>query len=134
VIVVGALHGSYVADLLPGLVIMAVGVGGVFVGVATAANAGVPEDKSGLAAGLLNTAPQLGAALGLAIFSALATARTNDLLAIHADRLDALTSGFRRALLACSLCVLASALIALRAPSTRGQALQTAVDAVPDAA
>jgi EmrB/QacA subfamily drug resistance transporter len=116
-------HGSYVADLLPGLVIMAVGVGGVFVGVATAANAGVPEDKAGLAAGLLNTAQQLGAALGLAIFSALATARTNGLLAIRADHLDALTSGFRRALFACSLCVLASALIALRAPSTRGQAL-----------
>jgi predicted MFS family arabinose efflux permease len=110
-------HGSYVADLLPGLVIMAVGVGSVFVGVATAANAGVPEDRAGLAAGLLNTAQQLGAALGLAVFSALATTRTNDLIAVHVDHADALTSGFQRALLASSIVVLTSALIALRVPS-----------------
>src|SRR5205807_1568599 len=43
----------------------------------TWANAGVSEDKAGLAAGLLNTGQQLGAALGLAILSALATAHTN---------------------------------------------------------
>ena len=55
-------------------------MGGVFTGLTTAANAGVDEDKAGLAAGLLNTGQQLGAALGLAVLSALATARTNSLL------------------------------------------------------
>ena len=35
-------RGFYVTDLLPGLLIMALGLGGVFVGVQTAANAGVP--------------------------------------------------------------------------------------------
>jgi len=113
-------HGSYLSDVLPGLMIMVVGVGAVFVAVATAANAGVPADKAGLAAGLLNSAQQLGSALGLAIFSALATARTNDLLSIHANRLGALTSGYQRALLACSIFVVVSALIALRSPNTRG--------------
>ena len=64
------------------------------------ANAGVPPDKAGLAAALLNSSQQVGGALGLAIFSAIATARTNDLLAAHADAADALTAGFQRALLA----------------------------------
>ena len=77
-------RGTYPADLLPGLVIMAIGIGAVLVSVTTAANAGVPADKAGLAAGLLNASQQLGTALGLAIFSAIATARTSALLAAHA--------------------------------------------------
>ena len=73
-------HGSYLASLLPGLLIMAVGLGAVLVSVTTAANAGVRPEQAGLAAGLLSASQQLGTALGLAIFSALATARTSTLL------------------------------------------------------
>ena len=51
------LHGSYLPDILPGLVMMALGFGAVFVGTTTAANAGVPSDKAGLAAGLLSHLP-----------------------------------------------------------------------------
>src|SRR5216117_3141951 len=72
--------GSYVANILPGLLVVSLGMGGVFTGLTTAANAGVEQDKAGLAAGLLNTGQQLGTALGLAILSALATARTSSLL------------------------------------------------------
>ncbi len=114
-------HGSYLTDLLPGLLIMSVGLGAVFVTVTTAANAGVPADQAGLAAGLLNTSLQLGSALGLAVFSALATARTHHLLAGHTAPQQALASGLARALLAGSLSVLAAALIALRAPNIRPQ-------------
>ncbi|MDT3442641.1 MULTISPECIES: MFS transporter [unclassified Pseudofrankia] len=113
--------GSYPTDLLPGLLVMSVGLGAVFVTVTTAANAGVPADKAGLAAGLLNTALQLGSALGLAVFSALATAHTHHLLAEHTAPAQALTSGLQRALLAGSLAVLAAAVIALRAPNIRTQ-------------
>ena len=90
-------------------------------GTATAANAGVSEDKAGLAAGLLSASQQLGTALGLAIFSAIATARTSALLAAHAPPAAALTAGFHRALLACAAFLLAAALIALRATNTRGE-------------
>jgi EmrB/QacA subfamily drug resistance transporter len=114
-------HGSYLADLLPGLVVMSLGLGAVFVAVTTAANAGVPADKSGLAAALLNASQQVGGALGLAIFSALATSRTSDLLASHASPAEALTSGFQRALLASSLFLLAAAFVALRITNTRGE-------------
>jgi predicted MFS family arabinose efflux permease len=114
-------HGSYLNDLLPGLMIMSLGLGAVFVGVQTAANAGVPSDTAGLAAALINASFQLGAALGLAIFSAIATSRTNHLLAHHIAQPDALTSGFHRALLASSVFLGAAAVIALRATNTRGE-------------
>jgi predicted MFS family arabinose efflux permease len=114
-------HGSYLNDLLPGLMIMSLGLGAVFVGVQTAANAGVPPDKAGLAAALINASFQLGAALGLAIFSAIATSRTNHLLARHVSQPAALTSGFHRALLASSVFLCAAAVIALRATNTRGE-------------
>jgi EmrB/QacA subfamily drug resistance transporter len=116
--------GSYVTDLLPGLLVMSLGLGAVFVAVTTAANAGVPADRAGLAAALLNTCQQLGGALGLAILSAVATSRTRHQLAAHRPVLEAYTSGFQRALLAGSIFVLAAAVIALRAANTRGETEQ----------
>ena len=114
-------QGSYATDLLPGLLIMSVGLGAVFVSVQTAANAGVPPDKAGLAAALINASFQLGAALGLAIFSNIATSRTNALAARHVALPAALTSGFHRALLASSAFLVAAAVIALRATNTKGE-------------
>jgi EmrB/QacA subfamily drug resistance transporter len=121
--------GSYVSDLLPGLVLIALGIGGVFVGAITAANAGVPADKAGLAAALLNASQWLGGALGLAIFTAVSTSRTNHLLAAGAPASHALTSGFQRALLLGSIFILASAVVALRATNTRGEAQPEPVEA-----
>jgi EmrB/QacA subfamily drug resistance transporter len=127
------LHGSYVPDLLPGLIVMSVGFGAVFVGVTTAANAGVQANQAGLAAGLLSTSQQLGMALGLAILSAIATASTQHLLSAHASRPDALTSGYQRALLVCSLFVLAAAAIATRIPNAHAAAEPLAVpEAAPE--
>jgi EmrB/QacA subfamily drug resistance transporter len=125
--------GSYVPDLLPGLLLVALGIGGVFVAVTTAANAGVPADKAGLAAALLNASQWLGGALGLAIFTAVSTSRTNHLLAAGSPAAHALTSGFQRALLIGSIFILASAVVALRATNTRGEAEEPAIEAEPEA-
>jgi EmrB/QacA subfamily drug resistance transporter len=121
-------HGSYTADILPGLLIVAFGLAGVFVGATTAANAGVGEDKAGLAAGLLNTGQQLGGALGLAILSAIATARTSSALHAGDSLASASTVGYQRALLVAACFVLGAALIALLAPKRR-----ETLKAVPDA-
>jgi MFS family permease len=125
-------HGTYLQDLLPGMLVLSVGFGPVFVGVTTAANAGVPSDKAGLAASLLNASQQLGGALGLAILTALATSRTNHLLATHARPAQALTAGSGRALLVGSIFILAAAVIALRATNTRGEPDQPAAVSPPD--
>jgi EmrB/QacA subfamily drug resistance transporter len=119
-------HGSYLTDLLPGTLVLSLGIGFMFVAVATAANAGVRPDQAGLAAALLNSAQQVGGALGLAVLSAIATARSNHLLAAHQAVPDALTGGFQRALLAGSIALAASAIIAVWVANTREQA-----DAVP---
>jgi EmrB/QacA subfamily drug resistance transporter len=115
-------HGDYLRDLLPGLLVLAVGFGPVFVGVTTAANAGVPAEQAGLAASLLNASQQLGGVLGLAILTALATGHSDHLLAAHRPPVQALTAGFGRALLAGSIFILAAAVIGLRATNTRGEA------------
>jgi EmrB/QacA subfamily drug resistance transporter len=127
VIVAGGLYwlsripvdGSYAADILPGLLVVSLGGGGLFVGVTTAANAGVGEERAGLAAGLLNTGQQVGTALGLAILSALATAHTNTLVRGGHDTLTAATAGYGRALLVGAVFVLAGGAIALLAPDDR---------------
>ncbi|MGV9868011.1 MFS transporter [Rhodococcus koreensis] len=112
--------GSYLADLFPGLMIVSLGLGAVFVGVTTAANAGVPADEAGLAAALLNASQQVGSALGLAIFAAIATSYSQRLLAANSPVPEALTFGFQRALLTGSIFLAAAALIALRTGNAHG--------------
>jgi EmrB/QacA subfamily drug resistance transporter len=124
-------HGTYLHDLLPGMLVLSFGFGPVFVAVTTAANAGVPADKAGLAASLLNASQQLGGALGLAIFTALATSHTHSLLAAHTPPAQALTAGFGRALLLGSVFLAAAAIIALKATNTHGEA--QADEPLPDA-
>jgi EmrB/QacA subfamily drug resistance transporter len=114
-------HGSFLTDLLPGMLVMAVGLGAVFVAVVSAANAGVPADKAGLAAALLNAFQQVGGALGLAVLSAIGTARTNHLLHHGTDVPDAMTSGFRRALLVGSIALLLAAIVGFRTRNAHGE-------------
>ena len=111
--------GSYLDNILPGLLVVSLGMGAVFTGLTTAANAGVDQDKAGLAAGLLNTGQQLGTALGLAILSALATARTSSLLHGHDSVAQAATGGYQRALTIGAFLVLAAGAVALLARNTR---------------
>ena len=107
--------------LLAPLVIMAAGLGLLYAGVQNAAYAGVPENQAGLAAALITTSSQLGSALGLAVFSGIATSRTSHLLAAHTPLPEALTSGFQRALLTSAICLVEAGFIALRASNTRGE-------------
>jgi MFS family permease len=113
------LHGSYVSDLLPGFLVMSLGAGSVFVSVTAAANAGVPSDKAGLAAGLLNSSQQIGSALGLAILSAVAITHTNHLIAAHVPQFVASDAGYHRALLVGSILMAGAAVLALRIGNTR---------------
>jgi predicted MFS family arabinose efflux permease len=113
-------HGYYWTDIFPPLMIMGLGLGLVFV-VQIAGNAGVPPDKAGLAGALITASFQLGVALGLAILSALATARTSSLLSAHHAVPDALVGGYTRALLGATFFVGAVILIGLRAANTKGE-------------
>jgi EmrB/QacA subfamily drug resistance transporter len=120
-----SVDGTYLGNLLAPLVIMGAGLGLLYAGVQTAANAGVPENQAGLAAALITASFQLGSALGLAVFSGIATSRTSHLLAAHTPPPEALTAGFQRALLVSALCLVAAGAIALRASNTRGEPATT---------
>jgi EmrB/QacA subfamily drug resistance transporter len=78
--------GSYVRDLLPGLLLFGSGLGAAFVGATIAATAGLGPAEEGRASGILNTAQQVGIAVGVA---ALVSAG-----AAGSDRPEALVSGY----------------------------------------
>ncbi|HEX3256059.1 MAG TPA: MFS transporter, partial [Gaiellaceae bacterium] len=92
-----SVNGSYVADLLPGFLLIGVGLGFAFVPVSIAALAGVDGHNAGLASGLINTSQQIGGAIGLAVLATVSTTRTENLLADGKDPATALTSGFQLA-------------------------------------
>ncbi|HXZ76612.1 MAG TPA: MFS transporter, partial [Streptosporangiaceae bacterium] len=66
---------SYLTGLLPGLLVIGAGTGVVFPAASVTAMSHVPEDRAGLASGLMTAAHEVGAALGVAVFSAVATAQ-----------------------------------------------------------
>ena len=92
--------GSYVGDLMPGFLIIGVGIGFSFVPISIAALAGVTPSEAGLASGLINTSQQIGGALGIAALSTIATSRTEDSVATGSILPVALVDGFSSAFLA----------------------------------
>jgi predicted MFS family arabinose efflux permease len=90
-------HGTYLADLLPGLVVMSIGMGLTFVPITLIATTGLAPEDAGLSSGIFNTSQQVGGALGLAVLSSLAATRTAHTVGVsHAA---ALVSGFQLAFL-----------------------------------
>ena len=72
--------GTYVTDLLPGIVLASIGMGLTFVPVTLIATSGIRDGDAGLASGLFNTSQQIGGALGLAVLSTIATSKTTGVL------------------------------------------------------
>jgi EmrB/QacA subfamily drug resistance transporter len=92
--------GSYLGDLLPGFLLIGVGLGFSFVPISIAALAGVQASEAGLASGLINTSQQIGGALGIAALSTIATSHTSDALATGSALPVALVDGFTDAFIA----------------------------------
>src|SRR6266581_2224308 len=89
-----AVHGTYLSDLLPGFLLVGVGLGFSFVPISIAALAGVQAAEAGLASGLINTSQQIGGALGIAALSTIATSRTSSAVASGTAPPSALVHGF----------------------------------------
>jgi EmrB/QacA subfamily drug resistance transporter len=105
--------GSYLGDLLPGFLLIGIGIGFSFVPISIAALAGVRASEAGLASGLINTSQQIGGALGIAALSTIATTRTEDALASGTLLPSALVDGFSAAFLAGALIAGAGIIAAL---------------------
>ncbi len=92
--------GSYLTDLLPGFLLIGIGIGFAFVPITIAALAGVEATEAGLASGLINTSQQIGGALGIAALSTIATSRTDDAVSTGSALPAALVDGFTGAFIA----------------------------------
>ncbi len=106
------LHGQYFWDLFPAFVLGGAGMGLSFVPVTIAGLAGVDRSDAGIAAGLINTSRQIGGAIGIAGASAIAAAATSRYSAAPAGSLAAIDHGFRIALVALTLLLVAGAALA----------------------
>jgi MFS family permease len=118
---VPAQGGSFVADVLGPSLLAASGFGFAFVSVTIAAVTGTKPHEAGLASGLINTAQQIGGALGLAILASLANIRTQSLIhsGVH-NASVALTKGFDQAFLVGASFAVAGAILAFVLIPSRG--------------
>ena len=90
-------HGSYLGDPLPSMLLVGIGAGLSFPSLRTLAMTGTHPSQAGLASGLVNTTQQVGGALGLAVLATLASTRTASLLHHGKATASALTSGYHLA-------------------------------------
>ena len=111
-------HGAYLSDILPGLAMIAVGAGLGFVSIINAATGGVPRSNAGVAAGLVNTMQRVGSAVGLAVLTAVATARTRA-LAAPGHQVIAVVGGYDRAFAIAAGFAAAASLLSLATARTR---------------
>src|SRR5437667_5298272 len=104
-------HGNFVIDVLPSMILLGFGAGMAFNPVLLAAMSDVAPEESGLASGIVNTAFMMGGALGLAVLASLAAHRSASLSASGAGTLSALTGGYHLAFVFGALFAAAAATI-----------------------
>lgn len=108
--------GSYVADVLPAMLLLAAGFSAAMPAVTGLAMAGAREEDAGLASGLFNTTQVVGGSLGLAVLTTLAASRTERLVGRGAQTVAATADGYRLAftvatVIAAAALVLAAAVL-----------------------
>jgi EmrB/QacA subfamily drug resistance transporter len=112
-------HGSYITDIFPVMVLFGTGAGVCFPALMGLAMSGATPSDAGLASGLVNTTAQVGGALGLAVLATLSASHSNKLLQDGHSTAAALTSGYHlafgigAALIGCAILV---ALTVVRSP------------------
>ena len=113
--------GSSYADILPGLVLMGVGMALVMTPTTAAAMSSVPRDQAGVGSAVLNSMRQVGGSLGIAITGAIVAHVTSTSLAAGDTRPDAFVHGFQRGLEVAALIAIAGAVVAVAMMRTHRQ-------------
>jgi EmrB/QacA subfamily drug resistance transporter len=109
-------HGSYAAEVLPGLVVFGLGIIAVGVPAQIAAVVDVAHAEAGAASGVVTAFNQVGGALGLAVVTTLSTSRATGALAGGAGQADALVAGFHRGLVVAAVFAALNTLVAALSP------------------
>lgn len=106
--------GNFLINVLPGMVLLGFGAGLAFNPVLLAAMEGIPEEESGLASGVLNTAFIMGGSLGLAILASVAAAASNNLIAGGESQTAAILGGYHTAFMIGSAFAVGAMLLAFK--------------------
>jgi len=75
---------SYATHVLPGLIVIGVGMGCIFAPAFSTATLGVPRNESGIASAMVNTSQQVGGSVGTALLSTLFASSAAAYAASHA--------------------------------------------------
>jgi EmrB/QacA subfamily drug resistance transporter len=105
--------GGYVQHVLPAMLLLGFGIGGSFPALMTLAMSGATQADAGLASGLVNTAAQVGGALGLAVLATLSSTRSDKLIEQGESTASALTGGYHLAFVIAAALVVAAIVVAV---------------------
>jgi EmrB/QacA subfamily drug resistance transporter len=100
-------HGTYLRNVLPGMLVAGFGLGIAVVSVSIAILSGARENETGMISGLNSTGHEIGGTIGIAVFSAIATGATGALGGAHA------ASGIAHAFVAAGILASVASLVAL---------------------
>jgi len=104
-------HGHFWPDLAGPFFVTGAGTAFAFIPVSIAALAGIKEHEAGLAAGLLNTAQQLGGAIGVAVASTIIATQVKSLQSTGHDPAAALNGGLGWGMAVCAAIGLSGVLV-----------------------
>jgi MFS family permease len=133
-------HGIYLRDVLPSMVLLGVGGGAAFPALAALAMADAGPDDAGLASGVFSTTAEVGSALGLAVLATLSASRYKLLVGHGVSDVAAQTSGYRLAFVVAALLVVAALVVAatitgpVREPSAEARPRPRRETTAPDPA
>jgi EmrB/QacA subfamily drug resistance transporter len=100
-------NGTYVRNVLPGMLVAGFGLGIAIVSVSIAILTGAREDESGMISGLNSTGHEIGGTIGIAVFSTIAAGATGAVGGAHA------ASGIAHAFVAAGVLTSLASLVAL---------------------
>lgn len=112
--------GGYLRDVLPGLLLVALGSGLSYAPTYIAGTSGVRESEQGMASGLLSTAQEIGAAVGLGVLVLLASYNSGATAGA-----EALTATYRTGFLWAAGLMVATGLVAATASRDTGTVTRT---------
>jgi EmrB/QacA subfamily drug resistance transporter len=77
------LGSTYAAHILPGLILLGLGIGGVMATAFQGATSGLHHEDTGVASALINTGQQIGGSISTALLTTIASSATTDYLTSH---------------------------------------------------
>jgi hypothetical protein len=123
----GLVTGAYALDVLPGLLLAAVGVAFSFTPTTLVITRSVPADRTGVASGMASASAQLGGAFGIAAFSAIQGAASRGLMEHGSSVADATLGGFTAAFTSAGTTAVLAAVLAVAVLTGWRSAIRTTV-------